>query len=251
MFKKKNTEAPNMKPLLITDHTPFEYIEAHKSLRTNVSFITGSDKRKIIVTSALRDEGKSCLAINLAISLAQTGSKVLLIDADMRNPSIHAYLRLTEEVKAGLSNLLQGNAKVGDCLIKTEFGVDVIPGGEIPPNPAELISSDAMRDLLNIAAKHYDYIICDAPPVGIITDAAALSPMCDGVLYVIRQNYANRNQVHDAITKLKAVDAKFLGTVLTRYMIPKDVVSRYGYRKYGNRYGYGYGYGYGPSENGK
>jgi capsular exopolysaccharide synthesis family protein len=229
----------NSVPHLITDDAPFEYVEAYKALRTSFNFITANNmNRKIVVTSALRDEGKSSLAINLAISLAQANNKVLLIDADLRNPSLHRYLRIMKDNKLGLSNLLTGSVKVGDCLIQTDFGFDLIAGGPVPPNPAELIGSDAMRDLLNVAAKHYDYIICDAPPVGIITDAAALSPLCDGVLYVIRQNYANKGQIYDAIKKLQTVNAKILGTVMTQHTIPKNARRKYNYRGYSYRYGY-------------
>lgn len=239
IFKK--VVKPTGGPCLISEKAPFEYIEAYKALRTNFNFITANNKnRKIVVTSALRDEGKSSLAINLAISLAQAENKVLLIDADLRNPSLHRYLHIANNRNQGLSNLLSGNVKVGDCLINTEYGFDLIAGGPIPPNPAELITSDSMRDLLNIAAKHYDYIICDAPPVGIITDAAALSPLCDGVLFVIRQKYANKNQIHDAIKKLNAVNAKILGAVMTQYIMPKKIHRSYRYYKYGYHYSYGF-----------
>ncbi len=238
IFKK--VVKPTGGPCLISEKAPFEYIEAYKTLRTNFNFITANNKnRKIVVTSALRDEGKSSLAINLAISLAQAENKVLLIDADLRNPSLHRYLQIANDANQGLSNLLSGNVKVGDCLINTQYGFDLIAGGPIPPNPAELITSDSMRDLLNIAAKHYDYIICDAPPVGIITDAAALSPLCDGVLFVIRQNYANKNQIHDAIKKLNVVNAKILGAVMTQYIMPKKARRSYRYYNYGYHYSYG------------
>lgn len=242
MAKRTNRTAPNHGPQLIVGGAPFEYVEAYKALRTNFNFVTANGKnRKIVVTSALRDEGKSSLAVNLAISLAQAESRVLLIDADMRNPSLHRYLRLKKDPNMGLSTLLNGDVKVGECLLRTEYGIDVISGGPIPPNPAELIGSDAMRELLKIAAERYDYIICDAPPVGVITDAAALSPLCDGVLYVVRQKYANKNQVRGAIKNLQAVNAKILGTVMTQYTIPKNPSKRYGrYSEYGYRYGYGH-----------
>lgn len=247
MAKKRRAVASNKAPQLIVGGTPFEYVEAYKALRTNFNFIAANGKnRKIVITSTLRDEGKSSVAINLAISLAQTDSKVLLIDADMRNPSVHRYMRLKKDSLLGLSTLLAGDVKVGECLMHTEYGVDVICGGPVPPNPAELVASDAMRELLRIASERYDYIICDAPPVGIITDAAALSPLCDGVLFAIRQGFANKNQVRNAIKSLQAVNAKILGTVMTQYDIPKNPGKRYGnYRGY--KYGYGYGYGYGHS----
>lgn len=244
MAKKKSIEMQNKIPQLISEKTSFTYVEAYKTLRTNFNFLTANGKnRTILVTSALQDEGKSGLAINLAISLVQAGNKVLLIDADMRNPSLHRYLRLTMNAGVGLSTLLTGDVKVGDCLMTTEQGVDVIAGGLIPPNPAELIGSEAMRELLQVAAQRYDYVICDTPPVGVITDAAAMSPLCDGVLFAIRQRFASRNQVHSALRNLQSVNAKILGTVLTRYSARKNGRG-YGYNSYSRKYGYGYGYGY-------
>lgn len=238
IFRNKKKSASDAVPRLIADNAPFEYVEAYNALRTNFNFVTTNDtNRKIVVTSAMRDEGKSSLSINLAISLTQADNKVLLIDADLRNPSLHRYLRIMKDTKLGLSNLLSGNVKVGDCLNKTRYGFDLIAGGPIPPNPAELIASSSMRNLLDVAAKHYDYIICDAPPVGIITDAAALSPLCDGVLFAIRQNFANKNQIHDAINRLQTVNAKILGVVLTQYTIPKRTSKEYSYRGYSYRSG--------------
>ncbi len=255
MGKKKQTDLTNLGPQLIVDDAPFEYVEAFKTFRTNFNFVAMNGKnRRIVVTSTLGNEGKSSTAINLAISLAQAGSRVLLVDTDMRKPSIHRYLRLKREKQTGLSALLTGNAKVGDCLHRTEHGFDVITGGATPPNPTELIASEAMDALLQNAAEHYDYVICDAPPVGVITDAAALSRLCDGVLFVIRQGYASRNQVAAAMNGLRTVGAKVLGIVLSQYFIPKRPRKRYGYYRnarygysYGYEYGYGYGYGYGNS----
>lgn len=239
MAKKKTIAAQYKVPRLLSEKAPFAYVEAYNTLRTNFNFLTANGKNRIIlVTSALQDEGKSGLAINLAISLAQAGSKVLLIDADMRNPSLHRYLRLKMDAGQGLSTLLTGEVKVGDCLMSTQQGIDVIAGGLIPPNPAELIGSDAMRELLQVASQRYDYVICDTPPVGIITDAAALSPLCDGVLFAVRQKFASKNQVHSALRSLRTVNAKILGAVMTHYTAQKHGEG-YGY------YNYGYGYGYG------
>lgn len=233
MKKKKMAVALNEGPHLIADSAPFAYVEAFKELRTNLNFVAKSKAEgkccKIIVTSSMPGEGKSTVAINLAVTLAQAENKVLLVDADMRNPVLRKYLELEQENQTGLSALLNNNVKIADCLIRTEQGVDVIANGPIPPNPAELIKSDAMRSLLKGAEGHYNYIIFDTPPVGVVTDAAALSPLCDGVLYVIRHRYANKNQVRSAVKKLKMVDAKILGTVLTQYELPKQTGKRYSY----------------------
>ena len=211
----------------------FRASEAMKTLRTNLVF-SGASVRAIGITSFGPGAGKSTISLQVALSFAQTGKRVLLIDADMRNPSLHRYLRLKKDHNVGLSTLLNGDLKVGDCLMRLEHGFDIIPGGPIPPNPAELIGSDAMSSLLKVASEHYDYVICDAPPVGVITDAAALSPLCDGVLYVIKQKMANKNQVHAAMQNLHTVNAKILGTVLSQYDISKDAAKGYGhYRSYG------------------
>lgn len=237
MMKRKSQAVSIKMPQLISATVPFEYEEAYKTLRTSFKFVAMNGKnRKIVVTSTLQGEGKSSISINLAISLMQAGSKVLLIDADTRNPSLHRYLRLKKDPLMGLSAILSGEIKVGDCLLHTEHGFDVIPGGPIPPNPVELISSDAMKSLLQVATEHYDYVICDAPPVGVITDAAELSPLCDGVLFVIRQKFVNKNQVHSALQKLQKVNAKILGTVLNQYDISKDSHKGYGYYR---SFGYG------------
>ena len=232
MFVKKKKLLQGKSPRLISSSAPFAYTEAYKSLRTNFQFVAlNRENRKIVVTSTLQDEGKSSVAVNLAISLAQTDARVLLIDTDMRNPSIHQYLKMKVNPDVGLSTLLTGRLKVGDCLQETSYGFTLIPAGPIPPNPVELISSASMRGLLDVASQHYDYVICDAPPVGVVTDAVALSPMCDGVLYVIRQKFATKMQVHSALNSLKAVNAKILGTVLSQYDISQDAAKGYGYYK--------------------
>ncbi|MBQ7329967.1 MAG: CpsD/CapB family tyrosine-protein kinase [Oscillospiraceae bacterium] len=240
--KKKLLKVLGEEPQLIVDDAPFEYVEAFKELRTNLNFLASRSKTegkgcKILVTSSIPGEGKSTTVINIALALAQGNHKVLLIDGDMRNPVLRKYLRLVQKEETGLSALLNNDVKIEDCLARTEYGVDVIANGPMPPNPAELIKSDTMRSLLKGVEGHYDYILFDTPPVGVITDAAALSPLCDGVLYVIRHRFASRKQVHNAIKKLKMVDANILGTILTQYDVPKNSGRRhYGYYHKYNRY---------------
>ena len=241
--KRKLMRALGEKPQLIADDAPFEYTEAFKELCTNINFVASKYKEsgkgyKILVTSSVPGEGKSTTAINIALSLARSKNKVLLIDADMRNPAVRKYLQLEQANETGLSALLNNDVKLTDCLIRTKYGIDVIANGPVVSNSAEMIKSEAMQGLLKGAEDHYDYIIMDTPPVGVITDSAALSILCDGVIYVVRHAYANRKQVRQAMQKLQMVDAKILGTVMTHYEIPKHPGGAYGYNR---KYKYGYG----------
>ncbi len=221
---------------LITDEAPFEYTEAYKVLRTNFNFLSiGGEHRKIVVTSSIPNEGKSSVVINLALSLAQIGKRVLVIDGDLRNPSLHRYLHTKRDPERCLSAALLGSNDLESCIVETTHGFDMLPGGIVPPNPVELISSKQMQALLEQALETYDFVICDTPPVGIVTDAAVLSTLCDGVLFVLRQKMTKKNQVFGALRRLETVKANVLGVVLNHYDI-SDVSDRDydyydGYRK--------------------
>ena len=224
---------------IMNGDAPFAYREAFKALRTNLSFVSMSGKyKKIIVTSAIPDEGKTTIAINLAASLAETGSRVILIDCDLRNPSIHRYLLMDNRNVEGLTGILAGTTTLSDNVVNThtKLKFDFIPSGFIPPNPAELLNSPLMRDLLKALEFKYDYIICDTPPVGVVTDAAALSKYCDGVLLVVRQKFSTKDQIHQAKQNLDKVQAKIMGVVMSRYDLNQD-------RDGAGRYSYSYGYG--------
>ena len=217
-------------PKLISEDAPFAYVEAFKTLRTNFGFVTcRGEKQIVLVTSTLQNEGKSSVAINLAISLSQAGLRVLMIDGDMRNPSLHRYIHLQKKTQVGLSTLLAGNVTEEEAVMKSGLGFDIIPGGTIPPNPSELIGTKAMQELLLRMKERYDYVICDTPPVGIITDAAVLSPYCDGVLFVIRQKMASAMQIRKALGSLETVNARIFGTVLNRHGIAQRVKNAYTY----------------------
>ena len=220
---------------LVTGNVPFEFSEAYKALRTNFNFVSrNGENRKILITSAIPNEGKTSITINLAISLVQTGKKVLVVDTDMRNPTLHIYLNLKRDREKGLSAALIGGMPWEDCVVETLHGFDVIHGGPIPPNPAELVASKDMQNILNSALEQYDYVLCDAPPVGIVTDAAALSTLCDGVLFVVRQKMGKKNQIMGAVHKLQSVNAKILGVVLNHYDMSDVSEKEYGY--YSNYY---------------
>lgn len=224
---------------LLTNNPPFAYAEAYKTLRTNLSFASISKQyKKIIVTSAIPNEGKSTVAANLAMTLAESDAKVLLIDCDLRNPTLRRLLRMRPEYSEGLTALLTGTATLEECLVKhPKMKCDVLLVGAVPPNPVELLTSPQMKDLLDRLGEQYDYIICDTPPVSIVTDAAALSRFCDGVILVVRQKASTREQVWAAKRNLDAVQANILGTILSCYDMSDDAqaVSPYygGYNRYG------------------
>ena len=224
---------------LLTNNAPFAYAEAYKTLRTNLSFASISKQyKKLIITSAISNEGKSTVAINLAYTLAESGAKVLLIDCDLRTPTLHRLLRVRFEYKSGLTELLTGTAELKDCIFNyPKMKCDVLLAGATTPNPVELLSSPQMKKLLDRFSDNYDYIICDTPPVSVVTDAAALSRFCDGVILVVRQKVSSRDQVWVAKRNLDAVQANVLGTILSCYDISKDTSASIPY--YGGYYRYG------------
>lgn len=209
---------------IISNEQPFAYREAYKAMRTNFNFATLDGKMKtILVTSAIPGEGKSTFSINLAISLVESGKKVLLIDADLRNPSIHRYLRIRQQQLQGLSNLLSTGKLPKDAIGHLEkYNIDILLSGSIPPNPVELLSKSNLGDILQSVEKDYDYIIIDTAPVGVVTDAAVLSQFVDGVVLVVGQGLANQQQITKAKTSLANVKANVIGAVLNNYDVGID-----------------------------
>ena len=211
--------------------TNFQITEAYKAFRTNVQFAVSASEgkcKRIAITSALPKEGKTITSINLAVTFAQTGAKVLLIDCDMRRPRIHRYYDL--ESRVGLSNILSGMCTVADAVKKTtRENLHVIPAGLIPPNPAELISSDAMKNTLDELSEAYDYIIIDTPPVNIVTDALALVPYVDGTVVVVRSAQSTHPETKKVLTKYEYANAPILGFVLNNVIssATKGYTSKY------------------------
>ena len=234
-FENKHMESS---PLL-TSIAPFAYAEAYKTLRTNLSFASITKQyKKLIITSAIPNEGKSTVAVNLAFTLAESDAKVLLIDCDLRNPTLRRLLRVHPDYREGLTALLAGTASMEDCIFKyPKMKCDVILAGTTPPNPVELLSSPQMQELLDKLSDHYDYIICDTPPVSVVTDAAALSRFCDGVILVVRQKTSTREQVWAAKRNLDSVQANIIGTILSCYDMSEDTQAASPY--YGGYYHYG------------
>lgn len=198
---------------LLNQQSPFHIVEAYKVLRTNLIFslpIKGC--KKILVTSSQPSDGKSINCINIAISFAQTGARVLIIDCDLRRPSIARMLN--ENAIPGISNVLVNLSRLEDVIRSTAYeGLEAIFSGDIPPNPAELIGDYKMRELLDTLALNYDYIFVDAPPVNTVTDASILSKYVDGVMVIARQNYTEKKAISEAVKQLSFAGAKILGLV--------------------------------------
>lgn len=195
----------------------FVSIEAYNLLRTNLSFmIPGKKTGRIIgITSNTPQEGKSYTAVNLACSLAWAGKKVLLIDADMRKPTMYKVLNI--QAKPGLSNAISDLSE--DCIqhYSPEENLDVITAGEIPPNPSELMGSENMRKLLNKLAENYDTILLDLPPIGVVSDGLSVSPYLDGVIVVVRHEMTRRSDVSDTMRQLKLSGVNILGFVYNAF----------------------------------
>ncbi len=226
--QSKASSRHNQKEYLLTKDVPFSVEEAYKSLRTNLIFSLPEDKCKIIeVTSSVQGEGKSTTATNLAISLRKNGSSVVLIDCDLRLPTIARKLRVNQ--KPGLTNLLFGMNSAQEVIQHHEVGVDVIAAGDLPPNPSEALGSARMNTVLDFLANNYDYVIIDAPPVGVVTDAAVLAKKASGVLLVARKGVSSFESVNGAIDTLKIANANILGFIMTDADVSAKYYESYGY----------------------
>lgn len=227
----------NQRRLILNANTSFHIQEAYRTLQTNIRFsLPGKDCKVICLTSSMASEGKSTTCLNLAISMAETGNRVLLIDADMRRPSQGKLL--IEKASPGLSNVLAGLCDVRLAVRKgIRPNLDVLFSGEIPPNPLELLGSRAMEEMLKELTPLYDYIIVDTPPATIVADACMIASMADGTLLLVRQNEAEKEGVSRAVKQLQMANAKLLGFVMNGVVDGKS-------KSYKRKYKYGYKYKY-------
>ncbi|CAM3545416.1 polysaccharide biosynthesis tyrosine autokinase [Mycobacterium frederiksbergense] len=205
--------------------------EAFRKLRTNLQFLAVDDPPRIILlTSSVPSEGKSTTSINLALALSESEHNVVLVDGDLRRPTLHRYLDLVGTV--GFSTVLSGQASLEDALQKTRFpGLTVLASGAIPPNPSELLASQSARRVINDLRDRFDYVIIDSTPLLAVTDAAILATAVDGVLMIARFGHTKRDQLTQAISALENVSARLLGVVLT--MTPTRGSSYHNYSYYG------------------
>lgn len=202
--------------LVVQDAPSSTQAEAYRQIRTNLQFLGVNDQaHSIVITSALPDEGKSTIAANLAIALAETAARVLLIDADLRRPSIADLMSL--EGAAGLTTVLIGRADFAEVVQEWGDGhLDVLTSGDIPPNPSELLASPAMSNLLAAVEDRYDVILLDSAPLLPVTDAAILSRLALGTIVVANAKGLRRQQLADGLLFLKQVEARVLGIVLNQ-----------------------------------
>ncbi|MFS0750375.1 CpsD/CapB family tyrosine-protein kinase [Oceanobacillus sp. 1P07AA] len=215
MARKKLSNINNKMRHLITKINPRSPIsEQYRTIRTNLQFASvDHELRSILLTSAGPSEGKSMTTANLAIVYAQQGKRVLLVDADLRKPTIHYTFRLDN--LRGLSNILVGETSMQDAVESSDVeNLDLISCGPVPPNPSELLGSKRMQFFIEEAKQHYDIVIFDMPPVLAVTDAQVMSNFVDGAILVVRSKRTENEAANKALEALQSVNANVLGAVL-------------------------------------
>lgn len=211
--------------------------ESLRELRTNLEFLdVDNPPRSIVVTSALPGDGKSTVAANLATMVAQSGKQVVLIDGDLRKPTVANSFNIPGEI--GLTDVLAGRVELEDAVHRwsQELDMFILPSGSIPPNPAELLASKTMQDLVNSLTEEGVVVVIDAPPVLPVTDASILAAHFDGALVVASANVTRTDSLEQALNKVDSVQGRVLGLVLNR--VPTKGFDRHAYGYYGNSYYY-------------
>ena len=199
--------------------------EAYRTIRTGIEFSNlDKDLKVICMTSSKQNEGKTTVLSNLGVSFAKIDKKVLLIDADLRNPSISKMFDTSNT--QGLMDILLGKRNIQDCVKKTkQENLYILTGGTIPPNPAEVLSSKKMSEFIESIKDEYDYIFIDSPPVGVVSDASIISAYSDGVIFVVGANEVDSNLAKIAKERLDSVKANIVGVILNKFKI--DTNSEY------------------------
>lgn len=221
----------------------FTATEQYKLIRANLDFTLPEDEKcpVIGVTSSIRGEGKSTTAVNLSYVFAEKGSKVLLIDGDLRIPSVAKKMNIAST--PGLTDLLRGQGvQLSEFQSQTLDNWYIMPSGDIPPNPSELLGSSRMKKVLSKLREMFDYIIIDLPPVNIVSDAVSLSGLITGIIVVIREDYTEKKELENCFRQLKLSNVRILGCVINRAKSGSGSYGKYRKRGYYKNYKYEYKY---------
>lgn len=240
---KKKRDADDVHLKLTDKDAPFHIIESYKSIRTNLSFALSTvEKKTFAVSSANPGEGKSTTSANIAIAIAQSGSHVLLIDADMRKSVQHKIFELVN--KKGLSTAVSKMHTPDECIQKNVMeNLDIMTAGPIPPNPSELLASDTMEQMLHDLSEKYDVILIDTPPVNFVTDAMELAKSVSGIVLVVRYGRTTDEDVDNVFKRVELANMNLLGFILNGVKSKHaGYYTKYGKGKYYYKKGYGYGY---------
>lgn len=228
---------------LLTKDSPFAMLEAYSKARTNIMYMYSEHECPVYgFTSDSPNEGKSINCSNVAIAFAQIGKRVLIIDCDMRNASQHSVFGV--ENKSGLSEYLAGIDKTPNYVDIGYDGLTLLSGGQVPPNPSELISKSRFDDLIESARLLFDYIFIDLPPVGLVSDGLSVAKKIDGYIFIVRSHISDARAVGRSVEAINKLGGKVCGFLLNG-INPKESYTRYHSTYYGGKYGYGGGYGYG------
>ena len=226
----------NKKTSTASNHTPFAVVEAYNTIRTNLLFVISHHKGKVItISSANPSEGKSTTALNVASSFSQLGSKILIIDADMRKPILHKKAHIQNS--KGLSSILVGFCQKEEVLHEINPYLHLLPAGPTPPNPGELLASKAFDELIAAVREEYDYVIVDTPPINVVSDALVAAARTDGVVLVVRDRKTYHDEYKAAISSVEFANVKIFGVVLNALDVKNTEKYKYKY-KYRYRYRY-------------
>jgi capsular exopolysaccharide synthesis family protein len=248
---KKREKAKRLKPggnggkqidfaLFVHENPQSQVAESCRAIRTNLLFMSADQPaQKILITSPSPQEGKTTVAINLAIVMAQSGSRVLLVDTDLRRPRVHSVFGVTS--RHGISTVVLGESNIAEAVVHTDIpNLDIILCGPIPPNPAELMHTESFARSIQKLSERYDRIIFDSPPVGAVTDAAILSKLVDGTVLIVKSLQTTRDALKHSFSVFTDINAKVLGAVLNDMDLNNRKYGRHYYYHYYKKYGYYY-----------
>lgn len=224
----------NIKNIISYSQPKSVIAEEFRAIRTNIQYSNLDKKIKtIVVTSTTKDEGKTTITTNLAVNFSKIeNKKVLIIDCDLRNPSIHKEFGISNS--NGLTDLLLEEKDLSNYIKETEINnLHILTSGSIPPNPSEMLSSNRMKVFMETVREEYDYVFIDTPPVGMVTDAGVLSAFLDGTILVVKSESVDIKDLQETKKKLVSVNANILGVILNANKVKKDDYYYYSY--YGGR----------------